>query len=71
MYGMVPSNVPMPVPFTIVVSPSGARRFFGEPEVEQLHAGLGQHDVAGLQVAMDDAVAMRGVERGRDLDRRT
>ena len=40
-----------------------------QPEVEQLHAGLGQHDVAGLEIAMDDAVAMRGVERRRDFDR--
>ena len=41
----------------------------GEPEVEQLGAALGQHDVAGLQVAVDDAGAMRLVERRRDLDR--
>ena len=38
------------------------RTALGEPEVEQLRAGLRQHDVAGLQVAMDDALPVRLVE---------
>ena len=45
----------------------------GEPEVEQLRAGLGQHDVGGLEIAVDDALPMRLVEGvgdlGRDLQR--
>ena len=45
------------------------RRRFREAEVEQLRAGLRQHDVAGLQIAMDDAVPVRLVERVGDLDR--
>jgi hypothetical protein len=28
---------------------------FGQSEVHELNAGLGQHDVAGFQIAMDDA----------------
>ena len=38
-----------------------------QPEVEQLGAGLGEHDVAGLEVAVDDAVPVRAVERVGDL----
>jgi hypothetical protein len=40
---------------------------FGQSEIEQLHATRRQHDVAGLQIAMNHAFPMRGVERGRDL----
>ena len=32
----------------------------GQPEVEQLHARRCEHHIAGLQVTMDDALAMRG-----------
>ena len=42
---------------------------FREAEVEQLRARLRQHHVAGLQIAMDDASAMRRVERRRHLNR--
>ena len=42
---------------------------FREPEIEQLGAALRQHDVAGLQIAMDDARAVRLVQRARDLNR--
>ena len=38
-----------------------------ETEIENLHAALGEQDVAGLQVAVDDAFLVRGVERVQDL----
>ena len=40
----------------------------GQTEIEQLHARLGDHDVAGLQIAMDDPRFVRAVERLGDLD---
>ena len=40
-----------------------------QPEVEELGAGAGQHDVAGLEVAVDDPLPVRRVERAGDLDR--
>ena len=39
----------------------------GETEVEQLHAGTRDHDVAGFQIAMDDVLAVGGVKRRRDV----
>ena len=39
----------------------------GQPEVEKLGAGPSEHDVAGLQIAVDDAGAMRGLECRGDL----
>ena len=66
MYGVVPSSVPRcRCPSPIVVSAERAVRLLQlrEAEVEQLHAGLRQHDVVGLEIAMDDPV-LRGVERG-------
>ena len=47
-------------------APSGGG--FGEAEIHQLGSGLGEHDVAGLEIAVDDALAMRLVERVGDLD---
>ena len=39
-----------------------------DPEVEELHrAVIHAHDVAGLQVAMEDACLVHGRERVRDL----
>ncbi len=38
-------------------------------KVEQLGTGLRQHHVGGLQVAVNDAVPMRMIERLGDLDR--
>ena len=38
-----------------------------QPEVEQLGAALRQHDVAGLQIPVDDACAVRLVERVGNL----
>ena len=34
-----------------------------ESEIENLHAVLGDQNVAGLQVAVDDGPSVRGVER--------
>ena len=49
--------------------PSDERRGgLGEAEVEQLRAAFGQDDVARLQIAMDDPVAMRGRQGVRNLD---
>jgi hypothetical protein len=41
---------------------------FREAEIEQLRSGLRQHDVAGLQVAVDDAGLVRPCEGVGDLD---
>ena len=43
-------------------------RQFRQAEVEQLRPGLGEHDVAGFQIAMGDAFAMRLVQRIGNLD---
>ena len=40
----------------------------GEPEVEQLRPRLGDHDVPGLEVSMDDPRPVGAVERVGDLD---
>ena len=41
----------------------------GEPEVEDLRAAVGgDEDVVGLQIAVDDALRMRGRQALRDLD---
>src|SRR5438034_1686401 len=39
-----------------------------QPEVEQLHAALRDHDVRRLQITMNDTVTMGLIERVRDLD---
>ena len=39
----------------------------GQTEVQHLHPGLRHQDVRGLEVAVDDAVAVRVLERIRDL----
>ena len=40
----------------------------GQAEVEQFCSALGEHDVAGLQIAMNDAAAMSLVESVGDFD---
>lgn len=47
----------------------GSRRMLGEPEIQQLGTDRGKHDVARFQITVNDAVAMRRVERIRDFDR--
>ena len=47
--------------------PRPGRKALGQAEVEHLHPALRQQDVRGLQVAVDDAVAVRVLERVGDL----
>ena len=77
MYWNVPRIVPSCVRLACVgsaVIPAAGRlsagrgEGFGQAEVEQLDARLRQHDVAGLQIAMDDSLPVRLVERVGDLD---
>jgi hypothetical protein len=45
------------------------RTHLGETEIENLHlAGRDQKDVSGLDVAVDDALAVSGIERVGELD---
>ena len=44
------------------------RLVFGETEIEQLRPSVGEHDVAGLEIAMDDPLAVRRAERARNRD---
>ena len=59
---------------TSAASASGAARgaipaggVLGQPEVEELGSRLGDHHVAGLEVAMDQAVTMRRSQRVGDV----
>ena len=61
MSGDVPSDVTQPGDALLLCE-------LGKTEVEQFRAGLRHHHVAWLQIAMDDAAAMRGGERARNLD---
>jgi hypothetical protein len=49
------------------VSAPGDAAAFCETEIENLCAGLGQHDVAGLEIAVDDAIAMGALEPVADV----
>ena len=77
MYCTVPEIVPCAVPGEVVASRVDPRHRnrparrpqLRQPEVQQLRAGLRQHDVGGLEIAMDDALAVRLVERVGDLER--
>ena len=44
------------------------RHRLGQTEIEQLRSRFGDHDVAGLQVAMNDPGAMSLVQRLADLN---
>ena len=74
MYAAVPTQVPSAVtaPTTVAASPAASAavepvRALRETEVEQLDAGARQHHVGRLEVAMDNALAMRGLQRISDL----
>ena len=72
MYCSVPGIAPASVMGCRVsasVSSLIARRRpeLGQAEVQELRAGLGQHDVAGLQVAVHDARGVCGRQRLPDL----
>ena len=77
MYGSVPAMRPGAVWLLVRAPLAGDRRGPGggteprEAEVEQLRAARGEHDVARLQVAMNDTLRMRNGERLGDLDGRT
>ena len=48
---------------------SGCRRDFGQPEIQNLRLpALGDEDVGGLDVAMDDALGVGRIERVGNLD---
>ena len=72
MYEIVPSVTPAAVRSASlrgVGDPSKSRRQLRQPEVEHLHVpAIGQEDVAGLDVAVDDPVGVRRVQRVGDLD---
>ena len=73
MYTGVPAIAPPPVTVSSAVlrRPCGSRldRAPRDAEVEDLHAAvLAHHHVLGLDVAMDDARLVRGLERARDVD---
>ena len=71
---MVPTTVPGVVSFSSVRASEGASAALHgsktrHAEVEDLGvAALGEENVGGLDVAMDDTGRVRGVERVRDLD---
>ena len=77
MYCSVPRIVPDAVigdacvaaMLTLLTTPGPCRSPLREAEIEQLRARLRQHHVARLQIAVDDARAMRGVERACDVNR--
>ena len=77
MYAAVPSSTPTPVSMAglVIVGDcdmftADSRRFhcFREPEVEHLDgAVVAQFDVRGFQIAVDDAVLVRRLQRLGDL----
>ena len=71
MYGIVPRTVPCSVNAKALRGRfDGVRRLvpqFRQPEIEELHAARREHDVARLQIPMNHAFPVRGVERRRDL----
>ncbi len=75
MYATVPIVAPTPVRSTRLAD-RGVRRLrrrldhLGQPEIQHLRlAAIGDEDVGRLDVAMDDPLDMRRLERIRDLDR--
>ena len=50
--------------------PTSRSKRLGQAEVEHLHGAVGPHlDVCRLEIAMDDALLVRGFERLGDLPR--
>jgi len=72
MYCKVPTIVPLTVTACVRVSPSApASRgpdVLREAEVEEFGAGLGDDDIARLEIAVHDAGVVGGVKRRSDLD---
>ena len=70
---MVPTVVPTCVDAILVMSSTATftgAHAFAEPEVQDLDQSLGgHHDVARLQIAMDDAGAMCTADAVCDLNR--
>ena len=56
--------------WAILHGPVGPFRERGlrQTEIEHLHAGLGQHDVSGLEIAVNDALVVGLLECVGDLD---
>jgi hypothetical protein len=50
-----------------VVGAAGDAAAFCETEIENFCAGLGQHDVAGLEIAVNDAAAVGALEAIADV----
>ena len=73
MYPTVPSMIPGCVRATRVIAALGrvgSDRNLGEAEIEHFDEAVGtEHDILRLDVAMDQAGGVGGVERRRDLDR--
>ena len=71
MYGNVPTSWPSAVMVSGVApeATSSPSLQLGQAEIQQLHPGGGEHDVAGLEVAVDDPGAVGRRQRARDLDR--
>ncbi len=68
MYGNVPEAAPGAVMVAAAVI-SGARHAVRQAEIEQLHLAFrSQHDIARLQMPVNDAVLVRLFESGGDLD---
>ena len=47
---------------------AGSTALLRQAKIEQLRAGLRQHDVARLQISVDDSLSMRLVQGRGDFD---
>ena len=75
MYPAVPRSAPARVCMLVIVgefamAPDARVGRLGQAEVEHLHGAVGaHHDVGGLEIAVDDAPLVSGLERLDDLRR--